>query len=368
MGAQAVKAAKLNECVSRSSDCCSSRNAKLQGADVPELPEVQIQLDDHEEEANMESERDRLLEYVEEKNPLKRKMMSRYYSSLELGELEDFQEKFGSNDPFKVHPLRMHTLANLGCGPWGISTQRGGTRNSWDTVDASVFKVRGPTYLENRKKEASEASMAELLVVDLFMSPTDIARAAKSDAAKTVGRLRRGGEGRMLLVLNFRLVPLHVVVVWALPPKGAPGAEDNASALLHRFMNDMGDLERNSRLKVIPRIVNGPWPIRKLVGENCPAILGKGIPVTYFEGNNEVEISVSIAASSAAQRVSRAMLRAGSALDVELALVIEGQAENELPERLLGGFRVAHAELHALRNLGNDMAEHGDEQLEAAEQ
>ena len=45
-----------------------------------------------------------------------------------------------------------------------------------------------------------------------------------SAAAGTIHRLRRAGETRKLFVMNFRVVPLHVVVVWALPARPKDGA------------------------------------------------------------------------------------------------------------------------------------------------
>lgn len=325
-------------CLSRESrtDCCAGRSP----ADGEEDEQYRVAI-----------ERDRLLTYVEGDDDDDK--IRRFYTVQEFSDLQAFRSNYCSRSP-----TRQHTLRNTGAGPWGISDSRGGDQNAWDDVDGTVYKVRGGTYLADRKKEDSGPCLAELCVVDLFMSNTDVARASKCEEAKTVQRLRRAGETRKLLILNFRVVPLHVIIVWALPPTGSGGGTP-AQALLERFVTSMTDEERDKRLKVIPRIIAGPWPIRKLVGENCPAILGKGIPVKYFADDNELEVSVSITASGAAQRVSKAMLRAGSALNLELVTVIEGQAEDELPEQVLGGFRVIHADLTAVRMVAIGESEDG---------
>lgn len=298
----------------------------------------------------MGEERERLLSFVEDDNfSLARSRIARFYSVDEIGQLEAFKSVYNSEVP-----QRSNSLLGTGYGPWGISTERGGSINAWDEIDASVYNVRGPQYLQDKKKQPSGPALAELAVVDLFSCDTDVANAAACPAAKTIQRLRRSGESRMLLVLNFRLCPLHVIIVWAIPP-ASPSVDGPSRQLLDRFLLGMSDEERNQRLKVIPRILTGPWPIRKLIGENSAAILGRGIPISYFRGENELEISVSIAASRSAQRVSKAMLRGASAIELEVGLVIEGKTPAELPEQLLGGFRVAHADLQNVRIIDAEM-------------
>jgi len=287
----------------------------------------------------------------------------RFYSVDEMAQLEYFKSEL-----CRKQVPRANSLIGSGKGPWGICTERGAKENGWDDIDATVYKVRGPSYLKDKRKISSGAAISELLVVDLFTCDTDIDNVAACVAAKTVQRLRRDGEDRRLLVLNFRLVPLHVVIVWALPAS-TPDAGPSRDLLARFASDDMDTAERNSRLKVIPRVLTGPWPIRKLLGENSAAILGRGIPVTYHSSENELEVSVSIASSSAAQRVSKALLRAGSALEIELGLVVEGKSESELPEQILGGFRVSHADLNNIRHVDPNSCQDtpmGDTETEGA--
>mmetsp|Transcript_122501 Transcript_122501/g.354079 ORF Transcript_122501/g.354079 Transcript_122501/m.354079 type:complete len:363 (-) Transcript_122501:30-1118(-) len=328
-------------------ECCTKRDRD----DVPPGGDRRASIlpDELQEELRVSAERERLLNFVEEKDAKARRTLVRYYSCLEAEQLEDFAANF-SQEPPTIS--RSNTLIGAGLGPWGISSQIGGRKNSWDTVDAAGFAVRGPLYLSDRVKQTSGPSLAELLVVDLFLSPVDIPAVSQSNAARTVQRLRRDGEKRRLFVLNFRLVPLHVVAVWALPEASATPSP--AQSLLSRFLDDMTDAERSTRLKVIPKVVAGPWVVRRLVGENHPAILGRGIPLDYYSTADALEVSVGIASSAAAQRVAKAMLRAGSALAVELALVIEGKTEGELPEQVLGGFSVFHADMSCLREVDSE--------------
>merc|ERR1712216_616490 len=141
------------------------------------------------------------------------------------------------------------------------------------------FAVRGPTYFVDRKKHSYPSAVGELLVIDLFMSATDIQRVAESPAAGTVQRIRQAGEKRQLLILNFRIVPLHFVAVFAINPEGSGEAvSKNSSRLVHRFMTEMTDEERRHKLKLIPRVQRGPWLVRKALGENTPTLFAKNVP------------------------------------------------------------------------------------------
>jgi len=198
-------------------------------------------------------------------------------------------------------------------------------------------------------KVFSGAELTELLVVDLFEASEDVQRVTTCEAAGTVQRLRRKGEKRQLLVVNFRIVPIHLVMVWALPDAGG-NSEGPAMQLLRQFVGSMDDEERNRRLKVIPRLVEGSWVCRMALGET-PAILGKNIPIDYYAGENEFEVSLGISSSSVAQRVVRVLKSAAEAVNVELALVLEATAEAELPEQVLGGGRLSFPDLATFRTV-----------------
>lgn len=348
--------------MSESLGCCAKRTDD----EVPQswsgqtFKSFHVQDDEGDEAERLEYERERMLSFVEEPDRSQRhSQLARFYSLEELGELESFIQEYNHQNLGDLGIARANSLIDTGHGPWGIRSAKGGTTNAWDSVDAETFNVRGPTYLKDRKKVKSGPAIGELAVLDLFMSDVDIANVARSDAAKTIERLRGEGEFRKLVVLNFRLLPLHCVMVWAVPDSIAESGP--AGRLLDRFLTDMPDAERNKRLKVIPRLAAGPWPARRLVGENSPAILAKNIPIDYFASENEFEISVCIAQSTAAQRVSKTLMRAGTAIDIEIVVLIEAQDASELPEQVLGSFRIIHADLTSVRHVDHRKACKEDE-------
>jgi len=297
------------------------------------------------------SERKCILACVEEDDDHARMLrVSEHFSGADSLEIESFRREFSASGKPSRRLSRANTLLSTGGGsPWGICSRRGGEVNSWDDVDGTTFSVRGPGYLRDRAKAPSASALLELLVVDLFRASEEIVHVSTSDRAKTVHRVRREGEERTLLVLSVRLAPLHLVAVWALP---AQQADCPASRLASRLVDgSMGHAEVLKRLKVIPRIREGPWVARRIVGENSTTVLGRNLPLDCFRGEGELEVSVNVASSAMAERICRVLQRAAQALHVEVALLLEGQSEDELPERILGGFRLRFADLSSLREL-----------------
>ena len=103
------------------------------------------------------------------------------------------------------------------------------------------------------------------------------------------------------------------------------------------------DHERDSRLKIIPRIAEGPWLVKKGVG-TTPAILGRKVKQTYYRNlyKNYVEIDADVGSSVVAGKILSLVKSAATALIIELTFLFQGECEEELPESLLTGVRIIH--------------------------
>lgn len=151
--------------------------------------------------------------------------------------------------------------------------------------------------------------------------------------------------------------------VKALPPLDQMSAADRTVS--RWLMND--DDYKNKRIKIVPVVVDGPWvvvsacrvaTIRSFRGDvslspvSCPqrqvcggkpAIVGTKMPISYhFEPGNEkeqpyFEADLDIAASSAARGILSVARSYTNVLTLNLGFVIEGQTEDELPERMMVG-------------------------------
>ena len=94
------------------------------------------------------------------------------------------------------------------------------------------------------------------------------------------------------------------------------------------------------RLKIIPNLARGGgWIVRRTVG-NKPAIVGKVLKLAHFVGSGYVEVDIDLEASAMAKHILSVVTPLSQRLVIDIAFVLEGQDETELPERLLGGCRI----------------------------
>ncbi|KAJ6347714.1 hypothetical protein OIU76_004241 [Salix suchowensis] len=114
-------------------------------------------------------------------------------------------------------------------------------------------------------------------------------------------------------------------------------------SLLQRFV-DGDDEFRNSRLKLIPSVPKGSWIVRQSVG-STPCLLGKAVDCNYIRGPNYLEVDVDIGSSTVAKGVLGLVIGVITSLVVDMAFLVQANATEELPERLIGAVRVSHIEL-----------------------
>ncbi|KAH7405370.1 hypothetical protein KP509_15G067800 [Ceratopteris richardii] len=112
-------------------------------------------------------------------------------------------------------------------------------------------------------------------------------------------------------------------------------------SLLQRFLDGSNSF-RNSRFKLLANVVQGPWVVKTAVGERAVCLLGKAVTCTYTRTDHFMEIDVDIGASIMANAIVHLAFGYVTSLIVDLAFVIEGQVQNELPEKILGTIRFAN--------------------------
>ncbi|OWZ02538.1 hypothetical protein PHMEG_00025887 [Phytophthora megakarya] len=122
--------------------------------------------------------------------------------------------------------------------------------------------------------------------------------------------------------------------------------DDDDTAAFHRLLDKFyeDDEFRNNRLKLIPTLVEGPWILQTLV-PNCPALTGNKLTQRYFRRSNYFELDLDISSSTAAQYIGSMCQSWASYLQMHLYLTIQGENEDELQERILGGIDVAYLNL-----------------------
>ncbi|KAK9806515.1 hypothetical protein WJX73_005835 [Symbiochloris irregularis] len=125
-----------------------------------------------------------------------------------------------------------------------------------------------------------------------------------------------------------------------------------------RMLDESGDEDakqkrRNSVFKVIPRIAEGSWMVRQAVG-TTPALLGNKLTTKYFRGPRYLEVDLDVGSSRSASHVVGLVNGALKGLTIDLAIVLEGRFQDELPESLLGTVRLIHLDLTQAADLDND--------------
>eukprot|EP00457_Paulinella_chromatophora_P001577 gb/GEZN01001579.1/.p1 GENE.gb/GEZN01001579.1/~~gb/GEZN01001579.1/.p1 ORF type:complete len:814 (+),score=118.35 gb/GEZN01001579.1/:300-2741(+) len=221
----------------------------------------------------------------------------------------------------------------------------------WGDSDPLALKVRGPTYLTDRKKVPATHSMFRLAHVEIFSHTFGMISHAANRYDSWLRQQKEPppfcfivnwqvpGEPRINTVFYF--VAKTAKELAFIPDLEAQQAVFNRT--LERFL-DGSKGYRHSRFKMIPRVVEGGWPVRRGVG-TTPAILGTKLTQTYFRSKdsgklNYFEVDVDVGSSKVAGQILRLVKNGIAGLIVELSFLIEGQQPDELPECLLGGARL----------------------------
>lgn len=263
---------------------------------------------------------------------------------------------------------------------------------SWCVPNPTDFKVRGPNYLNDRVKVSLEGFVCSLAHVDLCQEdkasehvaalPDSFANrvaqhygelGTRSDSAsssleavegelqqRSTGldnqTLKHGLTGNLLLfVFNF-MVPgtpnYNLVLNFALDVDQPQADTPPGFARLLRAFENGTDEYRNTRFKLIPRVHEGSWLVKSAVG-STPAILGRKLPLRHFRGQagavRYIEIDIDVGATAVAGQILRLVKGYAKTLVIDLVFLIEAQADEELPEVLLGGVRLCNVDMDACR-------------------
>eukprot|EP00891_Asterochloris_glomerata_P007511 jgi/Astpho2/7511/Aster-02077 len=271
---------------------------------------------------------------------------------------------------------------------------------------ANNIKVRGPDYLKDRKKILAEDPVCRLSSANLLeVAPTfHIARYLPSIHESTapftfVLQIMVPGKTNISLTFGWSAAydpiaaaeqegigtqsvpcsPAHRYADSAAsdsftggdmlerrPSRSQPGTPSTRGSIdlrsctpfdrcLSRFVAGEEDLEvdvkrRHNTFKLIPRIDKGSWMIRNAVG-STPVLLGKKLTTKYFRGPRYFEVDIDVGSSSTAAATVGMVQGALKGLCIDMAVVLEGHTQDELPEALVGSVRLNHLDLEKAAKL-----------------
>lgn len=217
----------------------------------------------------------------------------------------------------------------------------------------SDFKVRSAGFLTSGKKAPSGAALLALASVDVVAAPGGIAHATAWKQAT----LQNFAE-RQFLIINFRCPDMSFVLCFVFPtspdhahqPHQAQeqqAQQSAAMALLKQFCStETSDEWRRARLKLIPRVVEGPLLLRCMT-PTAPALVAKHLASEFHVTPHVCEVVLDINSSLMARKVWGAAAGAAASTVVDLAFVIQGNHAHELPEQVCAVARVCRLDLSA---------------------
>ena len=207
---------------------------------------------------------------------------------------------------------------------------------SWATTDPSSFLIRGVNYLRDHQKVKAKGTLMQMVAADWLRSDK-----REDDLAGRYGGIvqKHGACGgpEFFFVINIQIPGATTYSLASYYMLKTPLEE---TPLLDRFVNG-DDAFRNARFKLIPYISKGSWIVKQSVGRKS-CLIGQALEVNYFRGKNYLELDIDVGSSTVARGVVNLILGYLNNLVMELAFLIQGNTEEELPEFLLGTCRLNH--------------------------
>ena len=252
---------------------------------------------------------------------------------------------------YKIHRAYSDNIKNSLCNTTKFRSEPHPLRlEAWSEPAAENFQVRGPNYMSDRKKVPSEPSAFTLLSVDLVNCEAPmydgICNHPEERVQKALRLEKETGERHLpefVFCVNL-CVPGQTIYHQA-TYFGIDNLEEIKTEatpfgrLMNRFIFGDDDEFRNKTFKLIPRIVEGNYIVRKAVGSK-PSILGKKIKQKYIRGDRFFELIVDIASDTVAQRIVKLCLGYTKTMVVDMMYLLEGTDGQTLPERVFGGVRM----------------------------
>eukprot|EP00854_Cymbomonas_tetramitiformis_P004341 gene4341-5339_t len=126
-----------------------------------------------------------------------------------------------------------------------------------------------------------------------------------------------------------------------------PSNKSPFAVSLRNFLSG-DDAARNRTLKLIPNVVEGNWLVKQGVG-SVPVLLGRKLKCNYVKGDNYFEIDVNTSTSNVAASIVNLALGHVKNLVLDMAILFEGISEETLPEQPLGTVRIINWEREETR-------------------
>ncbi|XP_051151459.1 protein ENHANCED DISEASE RESISTANCE 2-like [Andrographis paniculata] len=220
--------------------------------------------------------------------------------------------------------------------------------NGWASPPGELFNLRGPNYFAKKVKIPSGEWLMNPAGVDWLRSNAKLDHVLARPDNRVMNALRNSKNSEksskaFIVAINLQVPGReHYSAVFYFSSKVDESLDSNS--LFYQFING-SDAFRNSRFKIVNKIVKGPWIVKATVGNHSACLLGKALNCYYHRGPNYLEIDVDIGSSAIASAILKLALGCVTAVTVDMGFLVEGQKEEELPERLFGAVRICQMEM-----------------------
>ncbi|XP_078160974.1 pleckstrin homology (PH) and lipid-binding START domains-containing protein [Carex rostrata] len=208
--------------------------------------------------------------------------------------------------------------------------------SSWAMAEAPTFLIRGESYLHDSQKIKANNTLMQMVGADWIKSDKREDDLAGRPGGIVHKHAAQGGS-EFFFIVNIQVpgattYSLALYYMMTTPLEKVP--------LLERFVQG-DDAFRNSRFKLIPYISKGSWIVKQSVGKKA-CLVGQALEINYFRGSNYLELGVDVGSSTVARGVVSLVLGYLNNLVIEMAFLVQGNTQEELPEVLLGTCRLNH--------------------------
>lgn len=207
-----------------------------------------------------------------------------------------------------------------------------------------AFMVRGKSYLTEKSKIKHDTlSHYQLVGADLVFSDSQ-------DQISNVGncpllsfkKARNRGFERFVFIVNFSLGFGNLVIYWTPRQNRTPSnspltGSETVNKVLQKFIGGSEEV-KNDYFKIIPSVIKGNWILSKLVTEK-PCILCRKISTNWYQdfspSGNYIEANLNLNSNPMATGILRMTKKYVDSVVIDMAFLLEGKEEDQLPEEIL---------------------------------
>eukprot|EP01123_Difflugia_compressa_P014760 TRINITY_DN798_c0_g1_i3.p1 TRINITY_DN798_c0_g1~~TRINITY_DN798_c0_g1_i3.p1 ORF type:complete len:279 (+),score=69.64 TRINITY_DN798_c0_g1_i3:98-934(+) len=239
---------------------------------------------------------------------------------------------------------------------------------TWEEGDGTLFWVRGANYKDDSEKIQALPSVMRLVHLDLYQGPkpqVHIFPIMRPNIPPNVGLVNE--EREFHVVINFIVRGkdksidkkkknhkteswIMWVFIFALPKDARKDPENEKFFKCFDALINGDDKQRNHRVKFLACVTEGPWVVKAAIGGGkdgthkgvVPTLVGEKVTTSYFKGDDYLEIDYNTAIDSVAVTSSKLAFQHSQKMVVDFGIVLQGESEDELPERVLGAARCSN--------------------------